>query len=91
MLPRTRPGSSCVGHVSFAVSAMSNLLILDIHSAQDNAKFASSGGDKAVFVWDVASGAVTRRLQGHFGKINAVRFSQEAQVLASGKILSHTE
>lgn len=84
MLPRTRPGSPRLGYVSLNVSPMSNLLISDIPSAQDNAKFASSGGDKAVFLWDVASGAVTRRLQGHFGKINAVRFSQEAQVLASG-------
>lgn len=39
-------------------------------------------------MWDVASGAVTRRLQGHFGKINAVCFSQDAQVLASGELMS---
>ncbi len=38
-----------------------------------------------VFVWDVASGTVVRRLQGHFGKINAVVFNRDAQVLASGQ------
>ena len=53
--------------------------------AHDNAKFASCGGDKVVFVWDVAAGTIIRRLQGHFGKINAVAFNQDAQVLASGK------
>ena len=34
-------------------------------------------------MWDVASGTIVRRLQGHFGKINAVAFSQDAQVLAT--------
>jgi mitogen-activated protein kinase organizer 1 len=57
-------------------------------SGHDNAKFASCGGDKLVFVWDVASGTVVRRLQGHFGKINALAFSKDSQVLASGKLLS---
>lgn len=38
-----------------------------------------------VLVWDVMSGAVTRRLQGHFGKLNAVAFSNDAGLLASGK------
>lgn len=53
------------------------------NSAHDNAKFASSGGDKQVFVWDVATGSIIRRLQGHFGKINCVAFNKDAQVLAS--------
>ena len=38
-----------------------------------------------VFVWDVAAGTIVRRLQGHFGKINAVAFNSDAQVLASGE------
>ncbi|WVR09038.1 hypothetical protein IAU60_006098 [Kwoniella sp. DSM 27419] len=59
------------------------VLALDIGSAHDNAKFASSGGDKTVFVWDVPSGTIIRRLQGHFGKINAVAFNTDAQVLAT--------
>ncbi len=44
------------------------------YSAPDNATFASAGGDKAVLIWDVASGTVVRRLQGHFGKVNAVKY-----------------
>jgi WD40 repeat protein len=54
-------------------------------SATDNAKFASCGGDRAVFLWDVASGAVVRRLQGHFGKVYSVAFSGDGGVLASGE------
>lgn len=54
-------------------------------SAHDNAKFASCGGDKVVFVWDVASGAALRKLQGHFGKINAVAFNNDGGLLASGE------
>lgn len=45
------------------------------HSAPDNASFASCGGDKAVLIWDVSSGTVTRRLQGHFGKVNVVKYA----------------
>jgi mitogen-activated protein kinase organizer 1 len=60
--------------------------------APDNATFASGGGDKAVLLWDVASGTVIRRLQAHFGKINAVKFGGSggagkdagASVLVSG-------
>ena len=56
-----------------------------MNSSNDNAKFASCGGDKVVFVWDVASGTILRRLQGHFGKINAVVFNRDAQILATGQ------
>ena len=57
---------------------------LTIGRAHDNAKFASCGGDKVVFVWDVPTGKSLRKLSGHFGKINAVAFNTDAQVLASG-------
>lgn len=36
-----------------------------IGSADDNAKFASCGRDRAVFVWDVPTGNVIRKLEGH--------------------------
>jgi len=57
-------------------------------SSNDNAKFASSGGDRSVFVWDVASGTTTRRLAGHMGKIHVVEFNEDASVVASGKLLN---
>ena len=53
-------------------------------SSQDNAKFASSGGDRSVFLWDVASGTTTRRIAAHMSKIHVVEFNQDATVLASG-------
>lgn len=60
-------------------------------SAHDNAKFASCGGDKIVFVWDVASGVALRKLQGHFGKLHAVAFNNDGGLLASGEILVCTK
>lgn len=51
------------------------MLISAVLSAPDNASFASCGGDKAVLIWDVSSGTVTRRLQGHFGKVNVVKYA----------------
>jgi mitogen-activated protein kinase organizer 1 len=32
--------------------------VLDVAIAKDNASFASCGGDRTVFLWDVASGQV---------------------------------
>lgn len=61
---------------------ISNFLVTRAH---DNASFASSGGDRSVFVWDVAAGVTTRRLSGHMGKVNVVEFNEDSSVLASGK------
>lgn len=60
---------------------------MSLNSAHDNVKFASSGGDRSVFVWDVATGATVRRLPGHMGKVNAVEFNDDASVVASGEHL----
>ena len=52
--------------------------------APDNATFASCGGDRAAFCWDVTTGRVVRRLEGHAQRVNAVAFAGvEASVLAS--------
>ena len=53
--------------------------------SHDNSKFASSGGDRSVFLWDVTAGVTTRRLPGHMGKINVVEFNEDSTVLASGE------
>lgn len=55
--------------------------VRDAAVCRDNSKFASVGGDKPVFLWDVASGAFIRKLRGHDGTINAVRWAAEDQVL----------
>lgn len=62
-------------------------LTLLARSTPDNTKFASCGGDRSVFVWDVASGDQFRRFQGHSAKVNAVAFNAEASILASGASL----
>ncbi|TFK26471.1 nuclear mRNA splicing protein [Coprinopsis marcescibilis] len=58
--------------------------VLSITVAHDNAKFGSSGGDRSVFVWDVATGMTTRRLGGHMTKVQTVEFNEDASVIASG-------
>ena len=54
------------------------------YRAHDNSKFASSGGDRSVFIWDVATAQTTRRIPGHRGRINVVEFNYDASVVASG-------
>lgn len=55
-----------------------------MYRSHDNAKFASSGGDRSVFVWDVATAQTTRRIPGHRGRINVVEFNYDASIVASG-------
>lgn len=59
--------------------------ILDVSVSADNSRFASVGGDKMVFVWDVASAQTVRRFAGHSGRVEAVRFGGEGDaVVVSG-------
>lgn len=54
----------------------------------DNARFASCGGDRSVFLWDVATAKTTRRFggsNGHTARINTVAFAGvDESVLISG-------
>lgn len=52
--------------------------------SHDNSRFASCGGERLVYLWDVSTGRILRRYQGHFQRINAVDFNSESTVLASG-------
>lgn len=62
--------------------------MLDVAVAADNARFASVGGDRQVFLWDVEQGATTRRWTGHNSKVEAVQFAGEGDsVVVSG--MSH--
>lgn len=63
--------------------------ILDISCSADNQTFASVGGDRSVFLWDVQTATTIRRFggtqQGHSSRINAVAFAgAEDSVLVSG-------
>ena len=57
--------------------------ILDVAVAADNARFVSAGVDKTLFVHDVVSGRLVRRIIGHTQKINAVALNKEASVVLS--------
>lgn len=47
--------------------------ISNVTISADNARFASCGGDKAAFLWDVTTGDVIRKFPGHEG---AQRFAK---------------
>ncbi len=57
--------------------------VRDAAITRDNSKFASCGGDKQIFLWDVASGNFIRKLRGHDNTVNAVCFAAEDGVLLS--------
>ena len=59
--------------------------VLDLAVTHDNARFASVGGDKQVFLWDVATARTLRRWTGHFGRVNCVGFGgEDGSVVVSG-------
>ncbi|KAG0125981.1 WD40-repeat-containing domain protein [Tuber indicum] len=58
--------------------------VLSLSISPDNSTFASAGGDKLVFHWDVATAKTLRRFEGHFSRINAVTHNDDASVLISG-------
>lgn len=59
--------------------------VLDVAVAADNARFASVGGDRQVFLWDVEQGGTTRRWSGHNSRVEAVQFAGEGDaVVVSG-------
>ncbi|KAI8302475.1 WD repeat domain-containing protein 83 [Colletotrichum sp. SAR11_59] len=59
--------------------------VLDLAVAADNERFASCGGDRAVFLWDVASATTLRRfggnVHGHSSRINCVTFGGDGDSL----------
>lgn len=62
--------------------------VLSLSIAPDNGSFASAGGDRAVFLWDVTTAVTTRRFSGnngHSARVNTVTFAGEgASLLISG-------
>jgi mitogen-activated protein kinase organizer 1 len=65
--------------------------VLSLAVAGDNARFASAGGDRAVFLWDVATAQTLRRfsgngVHGHSGRINSVALAgaDDALVVSAG-------
>ncbi|KAI1131897.1 WD40-repeat-containing domain protein [Nemania abortiva] len=67
--------------------------VLSLSVSADNARFASAGGDRAVFLWDVASAQTLRRFgssassgaHGHSARVNSVVFAGDGDsLLVSG-------
>lgn len=89
-LTRARPASSAASGDSETTSPIQRYdahgySVLDVAVASDNARFASVGGDRLVFLWDVERGDTIRRFSGHNARIEAVQFAGEGDaVLVSG-------
>jgi WD40 repeat protein len=96
-LSRTDPASnsskanptSSVNAAPIQKYAAHGYAILDISCSADNQTFASVGGDRSVFLWDVQAASTIRRLggiqHGHTSRINAVSFAGvEDSVIVSG-------
>lgn len=63
--------------------------VLSISVSADNYRFASAGGDRSVFLWDVATAQTIRRFgssgHSHTARVNCVRFGGDGDsVLVSG-------
>lgn len=60
--------------------------VLSLSVSSDNERFASAGGDRSVFLWDVASATTTRRFggggaHGHSSRVNCVRLAGDGDAL----------
>jgi len=55
-----------------------------VHVQSGNSAFASGGSDRAVTVWDVATGAATRQFKEHNSFVTCVRWAHTGQMLWSG-------
>ena len=67
--------------------------VLSLCISASNASFVSSGGDRTVFLWDVATATTTRRFgsstssQGHSARVNCVAFAApDDAVVISGSV-----
>jgi len=60
--------------------------IRDVQISHDNTKFASCGGDRDVFLWDINTGTCLRRFRGHSQRVNTLAFNSDSSVLASGSL-----
>lgn len=59
--------------------------VLSLDVSTSNETFVSSGGDRNVFLWDVASATTLRRFSGHTSRVNCVKFAGEGNsIVVSG-------
>ncbi|KAK8041397.1 beta-transducin [Apiospora phragmitis] len=65
--------------------------VLSLRVSHDNARFVSGGGDRSVFLWDVATAQTLRRFGGnaasHSARINSVCFGgDDSSLIISGSL-----
>lgn len=63
--------------------------VLDLVVSHDNESFASAGHDKTVFIWDVTTAKVLRKLHGHQHRVNALAINADSTILASASYDQH--
>ena len=91
-LSRTEPTTQGTNTTPIQKYVAHGYPVLDLTCSSDNQTFASVGGDRSVFLWDVQAATTIRRLgsnssQGHTARINCVSYAgQEDSVLVSGSL-----
>ncbi|CDW87464.1 mitogen-activated protein kinase organizer [Stylonychia lemnae] len=72
------------GSLIKSYAGVHNREVLDIAIFNENDKFASCGGDKTFYIWDVLSGKYIRKFIAHTNKINAICLNHFQNVIATG-------
>lgn len=62
---------------------MENPTALSIRYSPDGKKLVSGSTDRSIYLWDVESGELIRKLVGHWDHVNSVCFSPDGATLAS--------
>ena len=73
-----------IGSLIKTYEGVQNREVFDIAIFQDNSRFASCGGDKTFFLWDVLTGKYTRKISAHQSKINTLALNPLQNLIASG-------
>lgn len=88
--PTTKAGPAPITSTPIQKYSVHGYPVLDLACSSDNQTFASVGGDRNVFLWDVQAATTLRRFgssssQGHTARINCVTFAgEDDSVLISG-------
>lgn len=58
--------------------------VRDAAAPSDNSRLISCGGDRQLFLWDVATGRILRKFRGHDSEVNVVKINELGSVAISG-------
>jgi RNA polymerase sigma factor (sigma-70 family) len=71
---------------TFRIHAASTLNCAPLVFSPDNRMLATAGNDRAICLWDVASGNQQARMEGHADLITSLAFTSDGQRLVSGSL-----